>query len=609
MCGIYGAFSLSGRQLGRPEIVETMGCALQHRGPDHHSVINSPLAIVGAERLRVIDLDHRADQPFESKGLWLACNGEIYNYRELRDRYRDYSWQSHSDIETILPLYMEHGVDGIRDLVGMYAIAIFDPQRKRLVLARDRAGEKPLFYTKIGDEIWFASEIQALLEHPDVDRTIDENAAAEFLRFGFVLEPRTIYRSILRVASGTSRTFTQDGETEQRYWDPPSMTPEPIDEDVAVRELRRLLDLSVHKQMIADVPVGVFVSGGLDSAIILALAAGTGSSETPQSFSIRFVAKSYDESDNAARVAKLFRSKHHVITADEAALQGALEQVLTRVGEPVADPAILPTTLLAKRARENVVVVLSGEGADELFGGYPTYIGHSMAPRYAALPGVLKRMLYAGIEAIPSSTQRVPIEFLLKRFVEGADQPWMERHRAWFGSGLPAAAFGGDPGVSHVLEPEGFTPLRGAMMYDYLTYLRDNLLVKIDRATMLSSIESRAPYLDRDIAEFAFRLPETLKVSGLETKRILKRAAEAWLPKSVVYRRKRGLSVPIADWINGSLRKDVDRLLDPKSLDAEGIVRGGVIAKMLDEHHRGIRNHGRALWPLIMFEMWKERRS
>lgn len=609
MCGIYGAFSLAGNRLSRPEVVEAIGRSLHHRGPDCHHVIASAGAIVGAERLRVIDLDHRADQPFESGGLWLACNGEIYNHRELRARYPEYPWQSRSDIETILPLYMDRGAGGIRDLTGMFAIALFDPARKNVVLARDRAGEKPLFYSRADDEVWFASEIQALLEHPAIDRTIDERAAAEFLRYGFILEPRTIYRSILRVASGTARVFSPEGEIELRYWDPPSFKPEPVDEDVAVRELRRLLEQSVRNQMIADVPVGVFVSGGLDSAAILALASGTGSSETPQSFSIRFVAESYDESSNAADVARLFRSRHHIVTADEPALQGALDEVLTRVGEPIADPAVLPTVLLARRARENVVVVLSGEGADELFGGYPTYIGHSLAPAYAALPALVRRMIAAGIEALPSSTQRVPVEFLLKRFVSGAGKPWIERHRAWFGSGLPPEAFEVEPVPAEVFPPDGLSALRGAMLYDYLTYLRDNLLVKIDRATMLSSIESRAPYLDREIAEFAFRLPEHLKVSGLGTKRILKRAAEAWLPSRVIHRRKRGLSVPIADWINGSLRRDVDRLLDAKRLDAEGIVRGDVIAKLLDEHHRGVINHARALWPLIVFEMWKERRG
>jgi asparagine synthase (glutamine-hydrolysing) len=279
-----------------------------------------------------------------------------------------------------------------------------------------------------------------------------------------------------------------------------------------------------------------------------------------------------------------------------------LRNVTTRFAEPLADPAILPTFLLARAAREHVKVVLSGEGADELFGGYPTYVGHKIAPRYEALPGALRGALKRAAFALPTSGKKVTVEYLLKRFVSDAERPWKERHLRWFGTGL--TSFDGPPELGD--KYASMDPLAGAMLLDYRTYLRDNLLVKVDRATMLSSVEARAPFLDRDVTAFALSLPPELRVRRFTTKWVLKKAAEKWLPHDVIYRRKRGLSVPVASWINRGLRSEADRLLSPHLLRQQGLVNPVQIAAMLAEHRSGTANHAKPLWAVMMLGYWLE---
>jgi asparagine synthase (glutamine-hydrolysing) len=301
------------------------------------------------------------------------------------------------------------------------------------------------------------------------------------------------------------------------------------------------------------------------------------------------------------------KTRYVPVRTDEETLLEALQRVTQCVAEPIADPAILPTFLLARAAREHVKVILSGEGADELFGGYPTYIGHKIAPAYHRLPGFFRAGMRRLVQRIPPSGKKVTLEFLLKRFVTDAEKPWIERHLSWFGTGLPASVYSGPATVLPDLPqpPAGRDALSGAMLVDYRSYLRDNLLVKVDRATMLSSVEARAPYLDRDVTAFAMSLQPDMRVRRLETKWLLKKAAEKWLPKEVIYRRKRGLSVPVSSWINRGLRGEVDRLLAPERL--RGVLNEGVVRNLLAEHRSGHANHARALWALIMLQYWRER--
>jgi asparagine synthase (glutamine-hydrolysing) len=589
-----------------PEVLDFMGEALRHRGPDGHADFREPNAVIGTERLRIIDLHERADQPFASPNgdVWLECNGEIYNAAELRARYKDYPFRSHSDVENILPLYLEHGVKAIEQLDGMFGLAIWDNRSQTLILARDRAGEKPLFYARIHGEVVFASELQCLLRYPELSREIDQDAIADYLRLGYISEPRTPFRAVRRIPAGTYVVFQGEREEIVRYWDPSSFAIEPISARDAIRKTQRLVEEAVEKQVMSDVPVGVFISGGMDSSILAALASKYIGVDKVHTFSAAFAEESYDESGDARMLAQQMRTTYVPVRTDETTLREAFDNVTQRVAEPLADAAILPTFLLAREARKHVKVILSGEGADELFGGYPTYIGHKVAPLYDALPSFARAALRKSVQRVPSSSKKVTVEFLLKRFVHDAERPWRERHLAWFGTGYEVAGLRGsepDP-----VTPQPRNPLAGAMLLDYTSYLRDNLLVKVDRATMLSSVEARAPYLDRFLTRFALSLPPNLRVRRLTTKWVLKKAAEKWIPKDVIYRRKRGLSVPVASWINGGLRSEVDRLLAADRLRAHGI-DADYVHQLLDDHRSGRANHAKALWAVVMLEAWFER--
>ncbi len=593
-----------------PEVAGFMGEALRHRGPDGRAMFTEPHGVIGTERLRIIDLHERADQPFASPNgdVWLECNGEIYNALSIRSRYPEYPFRSGSDVESILPLYLEHSIDAVAQLDGMFALAVWDNRDRTLTLARDRAGEKPLFYGRVGDEILFASEVQCLLRHPLLPRDLDPIAIAEYLKLGYVPEPRTPFQAIRRVPAGTVMRFHGYGEETIRYWDPALFSPEPISDGEAIGRTQWLIENAVEKQVMSDVPVGVFISGGMDSSILATLASRVIGVDKVHTFSAQFAEASYDESGDAALLANRMRTMHVPVRTDEETLREALEHVTKGVAEPLADPAILPTFLLARTARKHVKVILSGEGADELFGGYPTYLGHKVAPWYHAIPAPMRALLRRGVQSVPPSGKKVTLEFLLKRFVSDAERPWIERHMAWFGTGLSDEIFaGGKPDLAEL--QEGVVTddaLGGAMLLDYRSYLRDNLLVKVDRATMLSSVEARAPYLDRFVSAFALSLPADLRIRRLTTKWVLKKAAEKWLPREVIYRRKRGLSVPIANWINHGLRSEVDRLLAPHRLREQGIVNEPYVTRLLGDHRQGRANHAKALWAVIMLEYWIE---
>jgi asparagine synthase (glutamine-hydrolysing) len=595
---------VSASALRFPHVLDAMGEALRHRGPDGRAFFESPRARIATERLRIIDLHERADQPFASPDdrVWLEANGEIYNAASIRARYADFPYRSHSDVETILPLYLDRGTAAVEELDGMFALAIWDDRTQTLILARDRAGEKPLFYARIGAEIVFASELQCLMQYPAVSRELDREAIGDYLALGYIPEPATPFAAVRRVPAGAFMRFTESGEETVRYWDATSFAIQPIDAAAAVRETQRLIENAVTKQVMSDVPVGVFISGGLDSSLLATLASQVIGVDKVHTFSAQFAEESYDESGDAAILAKRMRTRHVPVRTDEETLREALTQVTTRVAEPLADPAILPTFLLARTAHEHVKVILSGEGADELFGGYPTYLGHKVAPLYDALPSFARAALRRLAFALPSSGKKVTLEFLLKRFVTDAERPWVERHLRWFGTGLGAANVAAKIGA----EVAGHDPLTGAMLLDYRSYLRDNLLVKVDRATMLSSVEARAPFLDRDVTKFALSLPPELRLRGVTTKWVLKKAAEKWLPHDVIYRRKRGLSVPIAGWINRGLKSEVDRLLAPDRLRAQGLVDAPRIAELLAEHRANRANHAKALWAVVMLQYWLE---
>ena len=592
--------------LRAPERAERMGALLTHRGPDGTGLLTSPHAILGVTRLRIRDPRPAADQPFEDPTgrVWLACNGEVYNGRELRERYDRFPYRSRSDVEPLVPLFLDRGAEGIAELDAMFALVVWDTERRTLVLARDRAGEKPLFYARMRDELWFASEIQALLEAPDLPRDLDGTALRDLVGLGYVRAPRTVFAAVRCIEPGTAVSFSAAGASTWRYSDPVVVETGTTDGDLE-RRVDRLLRRAVVKHVEADVPIGAFTSGGVDSSLVAALAADALGPGRFTTFTVGFPERSYDETPAARLLAEHLGCRHVTVTATDASLEDAFDALTSRVAEPVTDPAVLPTWLLARAARDHVGVVLSGEGADELFGGYPTYIGHELFATWRRAPGGVRRAVTSILHLLPASRRKVPLGYLVRRFVDGARDDWLERHVAWFGTGL------GDrlppdwwEDLRRSVSTVPSSPLTAAMRLDYRTYLGDNLLVKLDRATMLASLEARAPFLDRDVTRCAFTLPPGTAVSGLETKRLLTRVAARRLPAALLGRRKRGLSVPIARWINQALRAEVDRLLAPRRLESLGVLPPGTIDQLLSEHRAGRHNHARALWPLIVFERW-----
>jgi asparagine synthase (glutamine-hydrolysing) len=397
----------------------------------------------------------------------------------------------------------------------------------------------------------------------------------------------------------------------RRYWDPMDFAA--IESVAGPAEILDAFGQSVERQLVADVPVGIFTSGGVDSSLIAAEAVRFRPPDSVRTFAVSFESPSFDESLWATRVAKLLGTRHHSVHADEAALHRALDHVSAEMAEPLGDPAILPSYLLAEAASEEVKVVLSGEGADELFGGYPTYLGHLWAERFQRLPAPLRHAVRSAVRRLPVANRKVSLSFLARRFVDEAERETLARHIAWFGALGPGAD---QVGVEYSQPPLAETwtrldaaahPVKQTMIFDMLTYLAENLLTKVDRATMLASIEVRAPFLDRLMMELALRQPLRTGVSNVSTKVALKRAAIERLPREVVYRRKRGLSVPVSEWLNGGLRGEVDALFDRERLRRQGLLHSEPIHRLLSEHRAGRADNGRKLWPLFVLQRWHRR--
>lgn len=602
MCGIFGVVSLAGRPLRHPERLAGMAASLSHRGPDGEKIVGHDRARLGARRLAIMDLT-TGDQPFQSPdgAIWMVCNGEIYNAPALRREATGwgYPFRSTGDIETIVPHYERSGAGAVSRLDGMFGLAIWDDRRRKLILARDRAGEKPIFWCVVEDELRFASEVQALLVFPDQPRRLDRAAAGLYAALGYVPAPHSMITGISKLPPGALLEASEAGVSVGRYWSAADAA-RGADRLESPGQLRDALVAAVRRELMSDVPIGVFTSGGLDSSFLAAAVARAMPDQRIHTYAARFVARGYDESDFAQAVTRDIRSVHHAVLADESSLLRAFDVVTSRLAEPVGDPAILPTYLLAEAARADVKVVLSGEGADELFGGYPTHLGHRAAGLFGSLPVPVRRAVAGLINRWPTSAGKVTIEFLLKQFVAAAERPTLERHLAWFG------ALGPTPeaiaACADLLRdfPEA-AELDRVLWLDFLTYLPDNLLVKVDRGTMLASIEARAPFLDRQVLELVLPVPASRKVRGWRTKAILKEAAVGLVPGYVIHRRKRGLSVPVAAWLTGALAERAGRHFTAPRLGGERV------PVLWAEHRAGRANHARKLWPILMAELWADR--
>jgi asparagine synthase (glutamine-hydrolysing) len=610
MCGICGLATRGGPV--DPERLRAMSATLVHRGPDSDGELLDGPAGLAARRLSIIDLE-TGDQPIanEDGTVHVVQNGEIYNYRELRAGLEaaGHRFATRSDTEVLVHLYEEHGDGFAERLRGMFAVAVWDAKRQRLVLARDPFGIKPLYYRVSADGLAFASELRALPRSE-----IDFDALEAFLAFNSVPGPYSIFRDVKKLLPGHLLVWEAGQARVSRYARPAPVRASDVrreDEDELAEELRARLRDSVRAHLIADVPVGVLLSGGVDSSALAALAAQE-SSEPVHTFSIGFEERSFDELEDARAVAQQYGTRHEelVLRPDAALLLPALADAFD---EPFADSSALPTYLVSELAARHVKVALSGEGGDELFGGYYTYAADLLALRLGwAAP--LARPL---VERLPSSSRKASFDYKAKRFVRGAALPPLERHHSW------KEIFSPDARTELTLQRPAFDPLdllrarfaetEGAELLarlqdvDLGTYLVDDLLVKTDRASMAHSLEARVPYLDPLVAGLAQALPTKLKVSGLRKKRLLRKAAAPLLPRRIVYGRKRGFSIPAAAWLRGELEPFARDVLSPETLRRQAFFRPEPVTRLLDRHVAGKEDLSRQLWGLLAFTLWYER--
>lgn len=609
MCGIAGWFTLSGE---RPEesVLDEMLRLMAHRGPDHQGRFSERNVTLGMTRLAINDIEGGNQPYFSEDGRVVAVfNGEIYNFRELRVELErlGHRFKSATDGEVIVHLWEEHGEEFVHLLNGMFAIALWDGEA--LHLFRDRFGIKPLYYARAGGTLFFASELKSLLEAPEFDRGLDHGAVRSYLTLEYIPSPYTVFREAKKLSPGHRLRVTDGGVGEpERYYDLVQFqgTSDGTLEEWAER-LRAELRASVKRRLIADVPLGVFLSGGLDSSTVTALMTELVPGSV-KSFSVGFSEKSFDESGYSELVSRHLGTEHHLQVLDSETALSVIEPLYRSLDEPLADAALIPTYLLSRFAREHVTVALAGEGADELLGGYPTYFAHQVADRLDWLPSWVYDLLRFSVNLLPTSRRYLSWDFKLKRFCSGLGLKTPERHFTWMGSIPPAQAdrflvAPRAPAFSWEGAAHG-SVVEQVQEIDFQTYLAEDLLVKLDRATMLTSLEGRVPFLDHRVVEAMSLLPTDFKLRGLNAKRVLKAAMRGRLPSEVLDRPKKGFGIPLGDWLRGPLKGLIDEHLHSSYLRAQGLFRPEEVDRLVQAHLEGAQDNRKPLWTLLVFQMW-----
>lgn len=620
MCGITGFIGK-----GDKASLERMTAALRHRGPDDSGTFFDEKKEVGLghARLSILDLTSAGHQPMWSAegDIAVVFNGEIYNHVELRREIAEhghFAYKSSSDTETIVYAYKVWGEQCFARMEGMFAIAVYDFKKRRLVLARDRAGKKPLYWMRSGDTVAFASELKSLVLHPLFQYRIDVDSVAAYLQFDYVPTPHTIWRDVCKLEPATYAVFEGRSMRKTEYWQANLAVSTKSFEDAA-RELDELIKEAVRKRLVSDVPLGIFLSGGLDSSIVAYYAKQIASGPV-RTFSIGFEEKSFDEGGFAREVASFLHTEHHerMFTAEESV--AAVPEVLASLDEPMADASVVPTYLLSKFTRDSVTVALGGDGGDELFAGYPTFQAEQVASIYGRVPKFLRKNLFeAAANALPATGKNFGIDFRLRKFLQGFSLGERYRHQIWLGSFdkgmrdrlfLPEVSESLDDArlfaaVDAIHEKYSEADRRNRLLYEYeRTYMMDEVLVKVDRATMLASLEARSPFLDRKIVEFAHSLPYSYKLHGTVTKYILKRLMDDKLPRHIVRRRKKGFGIPVARWFRGELREMLEEVLSEKNVTETGLFDYRQIARLKNEHASGRVDHRKPLWNLFVLLFW-----
>ena len=623
MCGIAGKLFLDPQRTVDPALLERMHLVQAHRGPDDCGIYHAGPVGLAHRRLAIIDLSPGGHQPMANHdgSVWIVFNGEIYNFLELRQKLEadGVVFRSQSDTEVMLALYDRKGLDFVQDLRGMFALALWDARRRRLVLLRDRAGKKPLYYYLDHEKLVFASEPKGIFADPDVPCASDPLAIHHYLTFGYVPNPRSAFRGVAKVPPAHMVIVENGVARTERYWELSYGPKLSIGEDEAAERLIEILRESVRLRMISDVPLGAFLSGGVDSSTVVALMAQQ-SSRPVKTFSIGFEDDAYNELPYARAVAARWETEHHEFVVKPDAVE-IFPDLVWHYNEPYADSSAIPTYYLAKMTRQHVTVALNGDAGDENFAGYGRYAGHALSSRYDLVPRPLRRALAAGARALPELGHPRGAYRRGRRFFAAGGDEAARRYLRWIAlypedvkrrlyTDEFAGAMAGHDSFDLALaayDPHSRSLVDAALGLDVATYLPDDLLVKVDIATMAHALEARAPMVDHVFMEFAASLPSHMKLRGLTTKYILKKAARPLLPDAVIDRPKMGFGVPIDRWLRHELRDMThDMLLSRRAIE-RGIFREAAVRRLLEEHQSGRFQWQLQIWALLFLEMWFRR--
>jgi asparagine synthase (glutamine-hydrolysing) len=621
MCGITGFVNNGDRPIDR-ETLGRMNAAIVHRGPDEDGFYVRENVGLAMRRLSIIDLAS-GKQPISNadKTKWIVFNGEIYNYRELREELdnQGHKFYTNSDTEAIVHLYDQYGPDCLQYLRGMFAFAVWDEVEKTLFIARDRVGKKPLLYShQPNGDLIFGSEFQALLGHPSISREVDFEAIDNYLSYLCVPAPHTAFKQIRKLEPGHWLRWKNGQIETHRYWLPDFTKKIKISEPEAIEETTRILRESTRMRLISEVPLGAFLSGGVDSSAVVALMAEA-SDKPVKTFSIGFEEQDYSELKYARRVAEHVGAEYNEFIVKPNALE-ILPTLVRHYGEPYADSSAVPTYYVARETRKHVTVALNGDGGDESFAGYERHAAMMIAERYQRIPRLMRKaFVEAPINAFPTSEIKRSRVRDAKRFLKVAGLPKTERYFRWMSTfdaetkrdiytrDFSQAVAGVDPLRSMekwFIKANGSGILDASLLNDLMTYLPNDLLVKVDIATMANSLEARSPFLDHKLIEFAASLPEGLKMRGLATKSLLKKVAARLVPKEVVYRRKMGFGVPIGKWFRSEMKDFLKEVLVSERSLKRGIIRPEAIERYVARHIAGENDYSFQLWSLLMLELW-----
>ncbi|HWG29790.1 MAG TPA: asparagine synthase (glutamine-hydrolyzing) [Steroidobacteraceae bacterium] len=621
MCGVVGIARTAGSAPPSPDLVRRMASAIVHRGPDDEGFHASERAVIGMRRLSIIDLAG-GHQPIanEDETLWLVCNGEIYNFRELRTELiaRGHRFRTGSDVEVLLHLYEEHGDRFLEHVSGMFAAALWDERRKRLIVARDRLGIKPVYYIEARGSLAFASEMKSLLEIPGVDRELDRDALREYLTLGYTVAPRTLFRSIRKLPPASVLVWDESGLKIQTYWEIPDTVRSDLDSDAWVEIIRTELDRAVREHMVSDVPIGAFLSGGLDSSAVVALMSRY-SDRPVNTYSIGYVGKGaasyYNELSYAATVARRFAT-HHTEIPVEPDVATLLPKLLWHVEEPISDSAIITTFLVSELAAKSVKVILSGVGGDELFAGYTRYLGEHYGRRYRLLPTWMRRGIIQPLaRRLPAGRQSrlMDLARYARKFIDSSELSWSGQYRSYMEILAREQADALLRGASGVAE-DGFEriareqsspdSLLRLLRLDARTQLSEDLLLLTDKITMAASIECRVPFLDHRLVEIAGGIPESIKMRGGEPKHILRRALQGIVPQEILERGKRGFGAPVGSWLKAELKPLLEELLHPDVVAARGLLSPETVRALIRDHDAAREDYSDLLLVLVNLEIW-----